>query len=57
MATKKPQVLLTIDEVLKKRIDDYWHDNRIISRSGAIRTLIQDALDCYEKKKKSEKRK
>ena len=57
MATKKPQVLLTIDEILKKRIDEYWHSNHIISRSEAIRTLLQDALDRYEKKKKSEKRK
>ena len=50
MATKKPQILITIDEELKKRIDDYWHGNQIISRSEAVRRLISDALYLYEKK-------
>ncbi len=53
MATKKPQVLLTLSDELKDRIDSFWHEERIISRSEAIRRLIQDALEQYEKKRES----
>lgn len=52
MATKKPQMLLTLTEDLLKRIDNYWHNKRIISRSEAVRCLIEDGLKKHEKKPK-----
>ena len=51
MATKKPQVLLTLDEDLLERIEDYRYENRIPTRSEAMRRLIKDALEKYEKKR------
>ena len=50
MATNKPQVLLTLTETLLKRIDDFRYENRIPARSEAIRRLLEDALNRYEKK-------
>jgi metal-responsive CopG/Arc/MetJ family transcriptional regulator len=44
MATKKPQILLTLDEDLLKRIEDYRYENRIPTRSETIRTLIKNGL-------------
>jgi len=52
MATKKPQVLLTLDDELLERIEDYRYENRIPNRSEAIRRLIKDALEKYEKKRR-----
>jgi metal-responsive CopG/Arc/MetJ family transcriptional regulator len=51
MPTKKPQILLTLDEELLERIEDYRYGNRIPTRSEAIRRLINDALKRCEKKK------
>ena len=53
MATKKKQVLLTLGDELLKDIDNYWHEKHIISRSEAIRRLLEDAL----KKSKNSPRK
>jgi metal-responsive CopG/Arc/MetJ family transcriptional regulator len=50
MATKKPRILLTVDDTLIKRIDDFRFENRVNSRSEAIRRLIKEALNKYEKK-------
>ena len=44
MATKKKQVLLTLGDELLKDIDNYWHENHIISRSETIRRLLEEAL-------------
>lgn len=44
MATQKPQILLTVDDDLLKRIDDFRFDNRINSRSEAVRQLIEAGL-------------
>ena len=44
MATKKPQVLLTLDEELLEKIEDYRYENRIPTRSETIRTLLRKAL-------------
>jgi metal-responsive CopG/Arc/MetJ family transcriptional regulator len=44
MATKKKQVLLTLGDELLKDIDNFWHENHIISRSEAIRNLLREAL-------------
>lgn len=52
MTTTKPQILLTLDDDLLKRIDDYRFDNRINSRSEAIRRLLEEALAKYESKVK-----
>ena len=52
MPTKRPQILLTLSDELKDRIDGYWHEQRIISRSEAIRRLIEEALEQYQKKQK-----
>ena len=51
MPTKKPQILLTLDEELLERIEDFRYGNRIPTRSEAIRRLINDALKRCEKKK------
>jgi metal-responsive CopG/Arc/MetJ family transcriptional regulator len=51
MATDKPRILLTLDEKLLERIDDYRFENRINSRSEAIRSLISEGLKKYEQEK------
>jgi metal-responsive CopG/Arc/MetJ family transcriptional regulator len=52
MPTNKPRILLTVDDKLIKRIDDFRFENRINSRSEAIRRLIKESLKKYEKKAK-----
>ena len=52
MATDKPRILLTVDEDMLKRIDDFRYDNRVPTRSEAIRRLIEDSLKRFEKKAK-----
>jgi metal-responsive CopG/Arc/MetJ family transcriptional regulator len=49
MATKKPQILLTLDDELLGRIEDYRYENRIPTRSEAIRTLIKNGLKSKER--------
>jgi metal-responsive CopG/Arc/MetJ family transcriptional regulator len=44
MATQKPQILLTIDDNLLRRIDDFRFNTRVNSRSEAIRQLIEEGL-------------
>ena len=51
MPTKKPQILLTLDEDLFERIEDFRYGNRIPTRSEAMRRLLVEALKKYEKKK------
>jgi len=53
MPTEKPKILITFDENLLKRIDDYRFENRINSRSEAIRRLIEESLKKHEKKGKT----
>ena len=52
MITKKPRILITIDNDLLKHIDDFRYENRIPSRSEAIRRLLNEALKKYKKKPK-----
>ena len=52
MPTDKPRILLTIDKDQLERIDDYRYENRIPTRSEAIRRLMEEALKSYEKKAK-----
>ena len=51
MTTDKPKVLLILDEDLLERIDDYRYENRIPARNEAIRRLISQSLERYEKNK------
>lgn len=43
--TDKPIINLVIDPSLLSAVDNFWHDNRFVSRSEAVRWLIQAALD------------
>ena len=52
MPSDKPKVLLIVDDDLLERIDDFRYENRIPARNEAIRRLIVDALERYEKKAK-----
>ena len=52
MATDKPRILLTVEKDFLERIDDFRFENRIQSRSEAIRRLIDESLKKYEKKVK-----
>jgi metal-responsive CopG/Arc/MetJ family transcriptional regulator len=44
MSTDKPKIIFAMEEDLLKRIDDYRFENRINSRSEAIRRLIEEGL-------------
>lgn len=44
MPTEKPKILLVIDEKLFKEIDDFRFENRIASRSEAVRLLVKEGL-------------
>ena len=52
MSNNKHKILLIFDEDLLKRIDDYRYENRIPARAEAIRRLLDEALEQYEKKTK-----
>jgi metal-responsive CopG/Arc/MetJ family transcriptional regulator len=52
MATKKPRILITLDDQLLENIDDFRYKNRIPSRTEAIRRLLGEALKKYKKKPK-----
>ena len=52
MASKNPKILITLNEKLIEKVDDFRYENRIPSRSEAIRRLLDEALKKYEKKDK-----
>ena len=52
MTTNKPKLLFVIPQELLKRIDDFRFDNRIASRSEAVRQLIEAGLATKTKAKK-----
>ena len=52
MALKNPKILINLSNKLIERVDDYRYENRIPSRSEAIRRLLNEALKKYEKPKK-----
>ena len=54
MPTKKDILAFPADADVLKRIDDYRYENRIPSRSEAIRRLIEESLRAYERKKKKQ---
>jgi metal-responsive CopG/Arc/MetJ family transcriptional regulator len=49
MPTEKPKIIFVADNVLLERLDDFRFDNRINTRSEAIRRLLDEALKKYEK--------
>ena len=52
MPTEKPKIIFVADDNLLERLDDFRFDNRINTRSEAIRRLLNEALKKYEKKPK-----
>ena len=52
MPTEKPKIIFVADNELIERLDDFRFENRINSRSEAIRRLMDEALKKYEKKPK-----
>jgi len=48
MPTEKPIMNFVVDNDLLKRIDDYRFNNRINTRSEAIRRLIEEGLKASE---------
>jgi hypothetical protein len=44
MPTDKPKIIFVTDEKLMKRLDDFRFDNRINTRSEAIRRLLDEAF-------------
>ena len=52
MPTEKPKIIFVADNELLERLDDFRFDNRINTRSEAIRRLLDEALKKYEKKLK-----
>ena len=52
MASKNPKILISLNKNLIEKVDDYRYENRIPSRSEAIRRLLNEALKQYEKKVK-----
>ena len=50
MPTKKDILAFPADADLLKRIDDYRYENRIPSRSEAMRQLIEEGLQAQEKR-------
>lgn len=49
MPTDKPKIIFVADKDLLERLDDFRFENRINSRSEAIRRLLEEALKKYEK--------
>ena len=45
MPSQKPKLILVIEDELMEKIDDFRFDNRIQSRSEAVRRLIQKGLE------------
>lgn len=52
MPTEKPKIIFVADNELIERLDDYRYENRIPSRSEAIRRLLDEALKKNDKKSK-----
>ena len=50
MPTEKPILTFAADKELLERINDFRFENRIESKSEAIRMLVEKGLEDYEKK-------
>jgi metal-responsive CopG/Arc/MetJ family transcriptional regulator len=53
MQSKKKKILMTFEDDLFRRIDDFRFDNRIHSRTQAIRRLIEYGLNNNNHSEKS----
>lgn len=45
-----------IEKELADKIDDFWHENRLMSRTEAIKKLLQIAFETVEARKKDHKK-
>ncbi|MBW1785584.1 MAG: hypothetical protein JRK53_03040 [Deltaproteobacteria bacterium] len=52
MPTKKPVITMIFPEDLLEKVEDYRYENRIPTRTEAIRQLIEKGLKGYEKESK-----
>jgi len=52
MPTEKSILNFAVDKELMRRLDDFRFENRINTRSEAIRRLLEEALKKYEKESK-----
>lgn len=55
MPSDKPKILFVMDKELLNQIDDFRFDNRINSRSEAVRQLIEAGLKVSAKSKAKKK--
>jgi metal-responsive CopG/Arc/MetJ family transcriptional regulator len=53
MPSDKPQILFVMEKELLKRIDDFRFENRINSRSAAVRQLIEAGLESTKSRTKN----
>jgi metal-responsive CopG/Arc/MetJ family transcriptional regulator len=56
MPTDKPKILFVLDEDLLRRINDFRFNNRIETKSEAIRRLLEEALKKYESRPQQKKK-
>jgi metal-responsive CopG/Arc/MetJ family transcriptional regulator len=52
MPTEKKVLTFVVDDDLLKRLEDFRFENRLNTMSEAIRKLIEESLQRYEKKAK-----
>jgi len=52
MPTKQPVVTMIFPEELLKKVEDYRYENRIPTRTEAIRQLIEKGLKQFDKENK-----
>ena len=52
MPTEKPKILMVLDNDLLEKIEDFRYNNRIPTRSEAIRRLLEEGLKKYQNKSK-----
>jgi len=55
MPTEKPKLLFVANEELIEKIEDFRYENRIPSRSEAIRILVEAGLKAKPKPSKKKK--
>jgi len=55
MPSEKPHIVFVADDELLERIEDFRFDNRISSRSEAIRILVEAGLRAKPKPPKKKK--
>jgi hypothetical protein len=45
------RMIFPVTETMEEQIKDYWHDQRLNSKSAALRALVQSGLDAWAKKR------